>query len=252
YDANGNVTDLVDTNGSSVAHYEYGPFGQKTTESGTLSASNPFQLSSKYLDAETELYYYGYRFYRPKLGRWINRDPLGDKSFLLRRGQGKSRKERNKLWLQARRPLYMFVENNAINSVDYLGLMGGSGSWSQWCSCKAACGKDACTTAKDAKDGAENDAISITGETGVCWNNSCDAVRHCIWSCEQAKKDTTAAACVTKWHEDWGDANGQTANERTMDDHNNGIGARLASGTAGCKSACKKAWEDNKLITVAP
>jgi RHS repeat-associated protein len=78
YDANGNVTDLVGTNGSSVAHYEYGPFGGTIAQSGSLADDNPFRFSTKYLDTETDLYYYGYRFYSPELGRWVNRDPIGE------------------------------------------------------------------------------------------------------------------------------------------------------------------------------
>ena len=59
YDANGNVTDLVATNGSSVAHYEYGPFGGAMAQSGSLAGDNPFRFSTKYLDEDVDLYYYG-------------------------------------------------------------------------------------------------------------------------------------------------------------------------------------------------
>ena len=38
--------------------------------------ANPFRFSTKWFDDETGLYYYGYRYYSPRLGRWINRDPL--------------------------------------------------------------------------------------------------------------------------------------------------------------------------------
>ena len=55
YDANGNVTDLVDTNGNSVAHYEYGPFGGTITQSGSLADDNPFRFSSKYLDEDVQI-----------------------------------------------------------------------------------------------------------------------------------------------------------------------------------------------------
>jgi RHS repeat-associated protein len=37
-----------------------------------------YRFSTKYHDQETDLYYYGYRYYSPELGRWLNRDPLYD------------------------------------------------------------------------------------------------------------------------------------------------------------------------------
>ncbi|NQU38768.1 MAG: hypothetical protein HQ523_02330 [Lentisphaerae bacterium] len=81
-DANGNVTDLVDTNGNSVAHYEHGPFGQTTAKTGTLADDNPFRFSTKYLDDETGLAYYGHRYYDPELGRWPSRDPIEEEAFV--------------------------------------------------------------------------------------------------------------------------------------------------------------------------
>ena len=82
YDANGNVTELVNTDGTTAAKYQYGPFGgtllaDDTDSSGTVDA-NPFMFSAKYLDDTTEWYYYGFRYYSPELGRWLNRDPLGE------------------------------------------------------------------------------------------------------------------------------------------------------------------------------
>jgi YD repeat-containing protein len=65
YDANGNVTELVDGGGNTVAAYRYDPFGNTIGKSGTLADANPFRFSTKYLDGETDLYYYGYRFYSP-------------------------------------------------------------------------------------------------------------------------------------------------------------------------------------------
>jgi len=76
YDANGNVTDLVDANGNIVAHYEYDAFGNTTAVTGDMANANPFRFSTKYLDTETSLYYYGYRHLSTELGRWVSRDPL--------------------------------------------------------------------------------------------------------------------------------------------------------------------------------
>jgi len=41
-----------------------------------------FRFSTKYYDAETGLYYYGYRFYSTVLMRWLNRDPIEEKGGL--------------------------------------------------------------------------------------------------------------------------------------------------------------------------
>lgn len=98
---NGNVTEITDDLGSLAAHYEYDPFGNTIDFSGAYCNANTFRFSTKYFDAETKLYYYGYRHYDPEVGRWLNRDPLQEIGGLN---------------------LYAFVKNNGINTLDYLGL----------------------------------------------------------------------------------------------------------------------------------
>ena len=100
-DANGNVTDLVDTNGSTVAHYEYDPYGNPITTEGAEAQSNPYRFSTKYEDDETGLLYYGFRYYSPELGRWLSRDPI------MERGGNN---------------LYNFVRNDPLRRWDFLGL----------------------------------------------------------------------------------------------------------------------------------
>ena len=82
-DANGNISEYVDGGGSVVAQYEYDAFGNEISRSGAEAQSIPFRFSTKYFDDETSLYYYGYRYYSPTLGRWINRDPLVENAFYL-------------------------------------------------------------------------------------------------------------------------------------------------------------------------
>jgi RHS repeat-associated protein len=52
-------------------------------------------------ETQTDVYYYGYRYYSPELGRWISRDPIGETG-----GLG----------------LYLFVQNSPILYVDLYGL----------------------------------------------------------------------------------------------------------------------------------
>ena len=122
YDANGNITDLVDTNGSVVAHYEYDPYGNTIAQSGAQADVNPFRFSTKYWDGETGFYYYGYRFYSPKLGRWLSRDPMGDEAFLRRFVAGRTWQQQRKYREESFQLLYLFVANNTFNSVDIFGL----------------------------------------------------------------------------------------------------------------------------------
>ena len=82
YDGNGNVMALVDgKTGSTSARYEYDPFGQTIRASGTMATVNPVRFSSKVVDDETDLAYYGYRYLNPNVGRWLSRDPLCDDGF---------------------------------------------------------------------------------------------------------------------------------------------------------------------------
>ncbi|MCZ7592437.1 MAG: RHS repeat-associated core domain-containing protein [Kiritimatiellae bacterium] len=82
YDGNGNLTALVDSlDGDQSAIYEYDAYGNIIRLSGEYASQNPFRFSTKYADDETDLVYYGYRFYSPGLGRWTSRDPIGEKGF---------------------------------------------------------------------------------------------------------------------------------------------------------------------------
>ena len=91
FDGSGNVGALINaTDGTSIAQYEYGPFGELLRATGPMAKANPLRFSTKYQDDETDLLYYSYRYYSASTGRWLGRDPLGEKAFyayyLLDRG----------------------------------------------------------------------------------------------------------------------------------------------------------------------
>src|SRR5690606_8668473 len=79
FDGNGNVVALVNAaDGTVSARYEYGPFGELVRATGTMAKLNPFRFSTKYQDGETDLLYYGYRYYNASTGRWLSRDPINE------------------------------------------------------------------------------------------------------------------------------------------------------------------------------
>jgi RHS repeat-associated protein len=83
YDGNGNVMGLVNVvDGTTSAKYEYGPFGEVIRITGAMAKANPFRFSTKYQDDETDLLYYGYRFYNANTGRWLSRDPIEERGGL--------------------------------------------------------------------------------------------------------------------------------------------------------------------------
>jgi RHS repeat-associated protein len=68
-----------------------------------MAKANPIRFSTKYQDDESDLVYYGYRYYKAGTGTWVNRDP---------------KKERGGM------NLYAFTKNGPINYFDYIGLYG--------------------------------------------------------------------------------------------------------------------------------
>jgi RHS repeat-associated protein len=103
YDELGNVVALYDLNNSNdiAAQYTYSAFGLTTSSQGTMADANPFRFSTKIADAETDLVYFGYRYYSPRFGRWITPDPIAEMG-----GDN----------------IYAFALNSPNNVVDLLGL----------------------------------------------------------------------------------------------------------------------------------
>jgi len=102
FDGNGNVTGLVNAaDGTLAAEFEYDPFGNVIKAVGAAANVQPFGFSTRYTDLETGKIMYPQRPYDPSSGRFLCKDPSGEKG-------GAN--------------LYGFVRNNPISFVDPLGL----------------------------------------------------------------------------------------------------------------------------------
>ncbi|MBL9201913.1 MAG: RHS repeat-associated core domain-containing protein [Opitutaceae bacterium] len=113
YDGNGNVAALLDAhNGEVAVTYEYGPFGEplrrQVREGYASIADQPFGFSTKFTDHETGLVFYGARYYSSSLGRFLNRDPMGEAGGLNLNG---------------------FAGNDAVNRWDFRGYWWGCWGW---------------------------------------------------------------------------------------------------------------------------
>jgi RHS repeat-associated protein len=58
---------------------EYFAFGETFVEEHKNSHNSPYKYNSKELDEETGWYYYGARYYNPKVSLWLGVDPLAEK-----------------------------------------------------------------------------------------------------------------------------------------------------------------------------
>ena len=100
-DGTGNITALMDGNENIVARYEYDSFGRLINKQGSMADANRYRFSSKEYVSQAGIYYYGYRFYDPNCGGFLNLDPIGEAGGIN---------------------LYRAVGNNPVSRIDPYGL----------------------------------------------------------------------------------------------------------------------------------
>lgn len=122
------MTTRYGTSGAIEASYNYGAFGESTDP----NTGNAFRYTGRYLDAESGLYYYRARYYSPKLGRFLQTDPIGTKDDLN---------------------LYAYVGNDPLNRADPLGTY----------SCGSSMSGDQCQDFTKAQDQAKQQISSTVG-----------------------------------------------------------------------------------------
>lgn len=101
YDAQNNIAAWGRPDGS-FSSCESVTLGCESPEADPEQIMPSYTFSSKEYDKETNLLYFGHRFLSPTIGRWLSRDPIGE------RDSGN---------------LYMFVNNNPLLYYDRDGLL---------------------------------------------------------------------------------------------------------------------------------
>jgi RHS repeat-associated protein len=66
---------ITDTQGQLFEHLEYFPFGETWVEESTNTQRTPYLFTGKEFDEETNLYYFGARYYDPRTTVWQSADP---------------------------------------------------------------------------------------------------------------------------------------------------------------------------------
>ena len=76
----GSSSYITNLDGEVVQHIEYVPFGEVFVEERNNIWNTPYLFNAKEFDEETGLYYYGARYYDPRLSLWISTDALKEKT----------------------------------------------------------------------------------------------------------------------------------------------------------------------------
>lgn len=106
-DAMGSITSILNTSGNVQERYGYTAFGVREVMAADFSerTSSIFgwepAFHGELLDLETNYSNYGFRCYHPETGRWLSRDPIGERGGIN---------------------LYAMVRNSPVNFSDRLGL----------------------------------------------------------------------------------------------------------------------------------
>jgi RHS repeat-associated protein len=119
----GSIREMTDSTGAIRAQYSYDPWGRQTLVAGVALADLGF--TGHYYHAPSGLDLTLYRAYSADLGRWLNRDPIGEPGFeMLRKAHrnagGLFREE--SLTFADGPNLYFYGANNPVSESDPFGL----------------------------------------------------------------------------------------------------------------------------------
>ena len=77
----GSSSYITNLDGEVSQHIEYVPFGEVFIEERNNTWNTPYLFNAKEFDEETGMYYYGARYYEPRLSLWMSCDPIGERAY---------------------------------------------------------------------------------------------------------------------------------------------------------------------------
>ena len=77
----GSSSYITNLDGEVAQHIEYVPFGEVFIEERNNTWNTPYLFNAKEFDEETGMYYYGARYYEPRLSLWMSTDLLEEKNY---------------------------------------------------------------------------------------------------------------------------------------------------------------------------
>lgn len=187
---------VMDDTGAIIWRWESDPFGSGLPDGdvdgdGVLFTLN-LRFPGQYYDQETGLHYNYFRYYDPRLGRYLTSDPLG---------------------LAGGMNTYAYVLNNPLNFIDPLGLA--VGDW--W---------DFPANLERARQIAREELARRPRSH----NDIGDAMRHAEWMRRTTQETNACTAWLAgTGHEIEGLLGGQPWAEAIMDLHNNAVGRNAGS-----------------------
>ena len=75
----GSSSYITNLDGEVMQHIEYVPFGEVFIEERNNTWNTPYLFNAKEFDEETGMYYYGARYYEPRLSVWMSTDRFAEK-----------------------------------------------------------------------------------------------------------------------------------------------------------------------------
>ena len=94
----GSTAIITDRHGTATQFIAYLPFGEALVSEHTTRRGTPFKFTAKEFDSETGLYYFGARYFDPRIAIWYGVDPMRD--------------------LYPHKTAYHFCSNNPIRYID--------------------------------------------------------------------------------------------------------------------------------------